>query len=99
MRHVFGSLALFVFEKVLVGLTDEETLLNGEKMKITVLKIEKIMKAMLLKLITLRLISLSRRMLPHLPKMHDCSYTMSFLHFTGINKCCTNVLFQYSIFW
>lgn len=38
MRHVSVSLALFVFEKVLVGLTDEEMLRNEEKMKITVAK-------------------------------------------------------------
>lgn len=41
LRHISGSLALFVFEKVLVSLADEEILLNVEKMKITVVKIEK----------------------------------------------------------
>lgn len=97
MRHVCGSLALFVFEKVLVGLTDEETLLNEEKVKMTVVKIAKIMKGMLLELITLRLISLSRRMLPHLPKMLDYLCTMSFLSFVRINKCCTVVTLKHSM--
>lgn len=87
LRHVSGSLALFVFEKVLVSLTDEEILLNVEKMKITAVKIEKNNEGHAVKTNYIKIdITFQKNVKPHLPKTHDCSYTMSCLHFTGINK-------------